>query len=210
MANKTYYEILGVSKRASSDEITAAKNVLAKQYHPDVNMQKGIDTTEQMQEILEAYHTLINPDKRAEYDREISGSHSVMQTFDLYEEGNASTEDSGFVVYWKASNQLYEIICESDALYKEKSNHARLAELALQALKFIFILRDAKIPERYWHPDTMNWLLFASYKNRNYTVPYLLTLYDDHLKKDVSKMNKLKIQNKCLRYQHSVKKLMKY
>lgn len=207
MENQTYYEILGVSKRATLDEITAAKNKLAKQYHPDVNMKKGIDTTEQMQMILEAYATLSDPKKREEYDHEISGSTSVMQTFDLSEEENA---DSGFVVYWKASNQLYDIIVESDALYKQKENQAQLAALAMQALKFIFILRDAKIPERYWHPDIMNWLLFTSYKNRNYTVAYLLTLYDEHTKNDLSRLNRLKQQNKALKYQHSVKKLMKY
>ena len=66
MNDKNYYDILGVSMKASLDEITAAKTALAKQYHPDVNIKKGIDTTEQMQEILEAYHVLSNPEKRAE------------------------------------------------------------------------------------------------------------------------------------------------
>ena len=53
MENKNYYDILGVSVKATMDEITAAKNLLAKRYHPDVNMKLGVDTTEQMQEILE-------------------------------------------------------------------------------------------------------------------------------------------------------------
>lgn len=211
MENQTYYEILGVSKRASCEEITAAKNVLAKQYHPDVNMRKGIDTTEKMQEILEAYRILSNPKARADYDREISGHRQAMQTFDLSkEQEQSSSEDAGFIVYWKASNQLFDIICESDHLHKQKGSQARLSALALEALKHIFTLRGAQIPERYWHPEIMNWLLFASYKNRNYTVSYLLTLYEDHLKNDISKVNKLKMQNKALRYQHSVKKLMKY
>ena len=52
-------------------EITLAKNKLAKRYHPDVNMRNGIDTTDKMQEILEAYLVLSDPVKRAEYDREI-------------------------------------------------------------------------------------------------------------------------------------------
>ena len=38
MAHKNYYDILGVSTKASLDEITAAKNALAKKYHPDVNL----------------------------------------------------------------------------------------------------------------------------------------------------------------------------
>ena len=68
MENKNYYDILGVSEKASLEDITAAKNELAKKYHPDVNIKNGIDTTEQMQEILEAYRVLSNPDKRSEYD----------------------------------------------------------------------------------------------------------------------------------------------
>ena len=52
MSNVNYYEILGVTYDATSGETTAAKNKLAKKYHPDVNMRKGIDTTEKMQEIL--------------------------------------------------------------------------------------------------------------------------------------------------------------
>lgn len=46
MESINYYEILGVSQKASQDEIAAAKNLLAKQYHPDVNMKNGIDTTD--------------------------------------------------------------------------------------------------------------------------------------------------------------------
>ena len=73
MESKNYYDILEVSVKASAQEITLAKNKLAKRYHPDVNMRNGIDTTDKMQEILEAYLVLSDPVKRAEYDREIRG-----------------------------------------------------------------------------------------------------------------------------------------
>ncbi|MDE6957577.1 MAG: DnaJ domain-containing protein [Lachnospiraceae bacterium] len=209
MDNKNYYDTLGVSVKASLDEITSAKNTLAKKYHPDVNLQNGIDTTEQMQEILEAYRILSDPKLRAEYDREISGRTSVMQTFDLHNE-DSETEDSGFVIYWKASNELYDIILESNTLFRRKDSGERLTELALQASKPILTLQEAQIPERYWHPDIMNWLLFTSYKNRNFTISYLITLYEEYTKKEFSTLNKLKIQNICMKYQHSVKKLMKY
>ena len=55
MNSRTYYDILGVSREATLQEITSAKNALAKVYHPDANMNQGIDTTACMQEILEAY-----------------------------------------------------------------------------------------------------------------------------------------------------------
>ena len=212
MQNANYYDILGVTYKATPDEITAAKNKMAKKYHPDVNMRKGIDTTEKMQEILEAYAVLSDKDKRAEYDREIRGTTSVMQTFDLSksEESTEDISDSGFVIYWKASNQLYDIISAAGELYRDKSAEKELARLARLALKQIFVLRAARIPEKYWHPDTMNWLLLQSYKNRNYTTEYLLSLYDQHTKNNVGLKDKLKLQKLTASYQHALKKLMKY
>ncbi|MEF2806557.1 MAG: DnaJ domain-containing protein [Massilistercora timonensis] len=211
MEGKTYYQILGVSSTASLAEITAAKNRLAKEYHPDVNMRKGIDTTALMQEVLEAYQILSNETTRADYDRRIAGRSAVMQTFDLHEAAeNEAQEDPAFVTYWKASNDLYDIVTESDALFRQKDETSRIAQLALQALRHILTLREGQIPERYWHPDIMNWLLFAWYKNRNFTTAYLLTLYDEHMKNEIPVMDKLRLKNKSMRYQHSVKRLIKY
>ena len=211
MEGKTYYQILGVSSTASLAEITAAKNRLAKEYHPDVNMRKGIDTTALMQEVLEAYQILSDETTRADYDRRIAGRSAVMQTFDLHEAAeNEAHEDPAFVTYWKASNDLYDIVTESDALFRQKDETSRIAQLALQALRHILTLREGQIPERYWHPDIMNWLLFAWYKNRNFTTAYLLTLYDEHMKNEIPVMDKLRLKNKSMRYQHSVKRLIKY
>ena len=211
MEGKTYYQVLGVSSTASLAEITAAKNRLAKEYHPDVNMRKGIDTTALMQEVLEAYQILSDETTRADYDRRIAGRSAVMQTFDLHEAAeNEAQEDPAFVTYWKASNDLYDIVTESDALFRQKDETSRIAQLALQALRHILTLREGQIPERYWHPDIMNWLLFAWYKNRNFTTAYLLTLYDEHMKNEIPVMDKLRLKNKSMRYQHSVKRLIKY
>jgi molecular chaperone DnaJ len=67
MAKRDYYEILGLSKGASGDEIKAAFRKLARQYHPDVN--KETEAEEKFKEINEAYGVLSDPDKRARYDR---------------------------------------------------------------------------------------------------------------------------------------------
>ena len=210
MEDKNYYDILGVSVKATAEEITAAKNTLAKRFHPDANLKDGIDTTQQMQEILEAYAILSDRVKRAEYDRKITGRRSVMQTYDLKKSAGEAEEQAGFVIYWKSANDLYDIITESDLLFKEKQRSARLTQLSMEAIKPVLTLRSADIPERYWHPDIMNWLLFTWYKNRNITISYLLTLYDDYVKKSVSALDKLKLQKKAYSFQHSVKRLVKY
>ena len=75
MKSPTYYDILGVSRDASLEEITAAKNALAKVYHPDANVHKDIDTTAFMQDILEAYHVL--SDEKNE--KNITARHSENQ-----------------------------------------------------------------------------------------------------------------------------------
>ncbi len=210
MEDKNYYDILGISEKASIEEITQAKNELAKKYHPDVNIRNGIDTTEQMQEILEAYHVLSDPDKRSEYDWSISRRRPTMQTFDLHNMEETKEEAVPlFVSYWKASNALYDIIQESDALFKDKKYSDELTELATEATKHVTLLRDSTIPERYWYPDIMNWLLFTWFQHRNYTISYLLTLYDEYAKEHISALDKLKLQKNSFRYQHSIKRLVK-
>ena len=63
---KDYYEILGVARTASQDEIRKAYRKLAKEYHPDVNKDSGAG--EKYKEINEAYEVLKDPEKRGKYD----------------------------------------------------------------------------------------------------------------------------------------------
>lgn len=72
MAGKNYYEILGVSKTASEDEIKAAYRKLAKQYHPDLN--KGNkEAAEKFKEVNQANEVLSDKNKRTQYDAELEG-----------------------------------------------------------------------------------------------------------------------------------------
>ena len=67
MAQRDYYEILGVSRSASADQIKAAYRRLARKYHPDVN--KAPDAAEKFKEATAAYEVLSDPKKRKMYDR---------------------------------------------------------------------------------------------------------------------------------------------
>ncbi len=66
-AKRDYYEVLGVPRNASQEEIKRAYKRLARQYHPDLN--KSPDAEEKFKEINEAYQVLGDPEKRAQYDR---------------------------------------------------------------------------------------------------------------------------------------------
>lgn len=69
MADKRdFYEVLGVSKGATEDEIKKAYRKLAKQHHPDLN-QHSKESEEKFKEANEAYEVLSNPEKKQRYDQ---------------------------------------------------------------------------------------------------------------------------------------------
>ena len=68
MANgKNYYEILGITKNASEEQVRKAFRGLAMEWHPDRNRAEGAE--ERFKEINEAYQVLIDPKKRQMYDQ---------------------------------------------------------------------------------------------------------------------------------------------
>ena len=67
MAKRDYYEILGVPRGASDDDLKSAFRQLARQYHPDVSSEP--DAEEKFKEINEAYAVLSDSEKRVAYDR---------------------------------------------------------------------------------------------------------------------------------------------
>lgn len=68
MAKKDYYEVLGIDKNATEDEVKKAYRKLARKYHPDVNKDDK-NAEEKFKQINEAYEVIRDPDKRAQYDQ---------------------------------------------------------------------------------------------------------------------------------------------
>lgn len=77
MKYKDYYQIMGVDRKASAEEIKKAYRRLARRFHPDVS--KETDAEERFKDVAEAYETLKDPEKRAAYDQ--LGSYQPGQDF---------------------------------------------------------------------------------------------------------------------------------
>lgn len=235
MAVHTYYQILGVSRTATPEEITNAKNALAKVYHPDANTADGIDTTAQMQLILEAYHVLSNPEKRKKYDRELSGGASrTFKTFDLNKEVKKTNqkEDPLFVTYWNAAAALQEIVTQSSLLLKQEARReslpikimkklgklpkheqriqAQLNTLSLRALQYMALLKTSEIPMEYWSLDAMNWVLIRWGQNQQEDFLKLFAQYDAFINQNKTTMEKAKMQQQTKLFQGELKKLLNY
>jgi molecular chaperone DnaJ len=93
MSNRDFYEILGIPRNASTDDIKSAFRKLARLYHPDVSKEE--DAEERFKEINEAYGVLSDPQKRARYDQygraglgEMGGmpDYATMDVSDIFEE----------------------------------------------------------------------------------------------------------------------------
>ena len=68
MSKRDYYEVLGVSKTATQDELKKAYRKLARKYHPDLNKDNE-EAAEKFKECNEAYSVLSDDQKRAQYDQ---------------------------------------------------------------------------------------------------------------------------------------------
>ena len=94
MAKRDYYEILGVSRDASSEEIKKAFRKLAREYHPDVNPDDK-DAEKKFKEIKEAFDVLSDPERRQRYDQ---FGHAAEEGFAGFGQGGFTGFDDIFGV----------------------------------------------------------------------------------------------------------------
>ena len=234
MEHHTYYEVLGVQADATLEEIIAAKNALAKVYHPDANQINGIDTTSQMQEILEAFEALGDEQKRKQYDAHVLGKiNRVFKTYTFEPEEPVTAKDSSstsFVSYWNAVNQLHESVRDSvflndyhrretkqlPLLKRMLQKRARKNELlrqlyplAEQAVQSIAVLSAAGIATRFWEPEAMNWVLVRWGHNQNADFVALFNRYEMFQKQHTSAAERSRIRQENRRFQYHLKRLVK-
>jgi len=69
VSKRDYYEVLGIPRTASDDEIKKAFRKLARKYHPDVNRDGTKESEDKFKEVNEAYEVLSTPEKRQQYDQ---------------------------------------------------------------------------------------------------------------------------------------------
>jgi curved DNA-binding protein len=93
---RDYYDVLGVSRDATADQIQQAFRTLARKYHPDVNKDPAAE--DRFKEVNEAYHVLSDPDTRKRYDRFGEDFRHVSQDW----EDRATAGTGGFGGAWRS------------------------------------------------------------------------------------------------------------
>ena len=213
MKDCTYYDLLGVPHDASIEEIVNAKNFLVKKLHPDANVGVEFDTTAYMQNVLKAYRILGDPRKRKIYDRKINNSHSYDNEFEEY-----PMRSPNFAPYWEAANKLNELILSGDEILKQKKwgkvnltpeKRLRLHTIASKMKPHINVLNSGGIPEKYWAPHSMNWLLFQWSQHRDFSYEMLYSMYDTYLEESKSSYEMKKIQNRSHAFAESMAQILR-
>lgn len=128
---KCHYDVLGIAKEATDDEIKKSYRKLALKYHPDKNPEKSEETTKLFLSIQQAYDVLIDPQERAWYDKHREailkgglgrGSDYEDQCLNVFQYFNTSCytgfkdDENGFYTIYR---HVFEKVAEEDMEYRE-------------------------------------------------------------------------------------------
>lgn len=142
----TYYEILGIKKNASQEEIREAYKTLIKKYHPDLYQGDKSFAEKKAKEINEAYDVLSDSNKKAEYDLEITPNtyndvpkySYTPPKYDSTYTGNYNKYSSKYSNYYHSNNYTY-----NSSKYTNSTNtnsNKSFSEKLLANLSVVFIV----------------------------------------------------------------------
>ena len=138
---KNYYEVLGITPTASDQNIKAAYRKLARKYHPDIVGGSGQSNV--MAIINEAYETLIDPDKRAAYDRKLEAESEIH----VSGTGGYTNERRKLTLFWRAFDKAsagktrQQVI---DELNEERVPHDMAAQVTEEAFEYRLRIRRSE------------------------------------------------------------------
>ena len=124
---RDYYEILGLNKGATEEEIKSAYRKLAAKYHPDVS--NDPDANIKMAEINEAYATLKNPEKRANYDE---------YGFNDLNQANYQSNGNDTRYYYNPNSAYYEY--SNGFVYRK--NYSYFFKILIRILILFFVIQS--------------------------------------------------------------------
>ena len=159
---KDYYNILGIATNAPKEEIKKAYRTQSMRWHPDRN--SGVDTTEQMQDINEAYNILKDSATRSRYDAEYAKFKSTRFEQEQTSNKEASQETS--------KETEYDI---KDETLKEDIKEARKAAEDYVQEFYASLKKDAKkAAEGAWEEAKHFISVHAGYTREELTIPLIV------------------------------------
>lgn len=130
---KNYYEVLEITENASDEVIRASYRALVKKYHPDNNVNNP-EANKKLQELTEAYETLVNPENRRQYDELFFNNVSNTRPAQSVSKQDVKEKKSGSKGFFTS---VFDSMVSSINEQQKNYENAYLAGLAMDELLLI-------------------------------------------------------------------------